>query len=151
MASSFFNSNNCPRTALEKKLRLCTQVAAGACKVCMRLAASRKQIVPVWPPVACKLYPRVRLTFQVTALGYLVWKMRWYYGWQSNGSKFCTRQRPIACKDASFLQACCENNYLNKKMKTPLKNLRIYATHVLYKCYPSTLRMARANLIRWYL
>jgi hypothetical protein len=42
----------------------------------------------------------------------------------------------------SFLQARCENNYLNKKMKTPLKILRIYATHVLAKAYPLTLCMA---------
>jgi hypothetical protein len=34
-----------------------------------------------------------------------------------------------------FLKARCQNNYLNKKMKTPLKNLRIYATHVLAKAY----------------
>ncbi len=37
----------------------------------------------------------------------------------------------IACQAASFLQGRCEKNYLNKKMKTPLKNLRIYVTHVL--------------------
>ncbi len=37
-----------------------------------------------------------------------------------------------------YLQARCENYYLNKKMKKPLTNLRIYATHVLNKCYPST-------------
>ncbi len=30
------------------------------------------------------------------------------------------------------------------------KNLTIYATHVLNKCYPSTLCMARSNLIRRY-
>jgi hypothetical protein len=45
----------------------------------------------------------------------------------------------LACKVASFFQACFENKYLNSKMKEPLKNLRIYALHVLNKCYPSTL------------
>jgi hypothetical protein len=50
-----------------------------------------------------------------------------------------------------FLQARCENNYLNKKMKTPLKNLRIYATHVLARAYPLTLCMARSNLVRQFL
>jgi hypothetical protein len=33
-------------------------------------------------------------------------------------------------------------------MKTPLKNLRIYATHVLAKAYLLTLCMARSNLVR---
>ncbi len=33
-------------------------LAASACKIWMRLAASCRQIVPEWPPVACKLYPR---------------------------------------------------------------------------------------------
>jgi hypothetical protein len=56
-----------------------------------------------------------------------------------------------SCKAASFLHARCKNNYLNKKMKTPLKNLRNYATHVFEKCCPSTLCMARSNLIRRYL
>jgi hypothetical protein len=50
-----------------------------------------------------------------------------------------------------FFTARCQNSYINKKMKTTLKNLRIYATHVLAKCYPSTLCMARSNLIRRYL
>ncbi len=31
-----------------------------------------------------------------------------------------------------LLQARCENNYLNKKMKTPLKNLRIYPRHASF-------------------
>ncbi len=60
------------------------------------------------------------------------------------------RQRPVVCKAACFLQARCKSNYLNNKMITPLKNLRIYATHVLNKCYPSTLCMAGSNIIRWY-
>ncbi len=38
-----------------------------------------------------------------------------------------------------------------KNQKTLLKNLRIFATHVLNKCYPSTLCMARSSLIRRYL
>ncbi len=33
-------------------------------------------------------------------------------------------------------------------MKTSLKNLRIYATHVLSKAYPLTLWMVRSNLVR---
>jgi hypothetical protein len=56
----------------------------------------------------------------------------------------CVRSR-------SFLQASCKNNYSNKKMKTPLKNLRICTTYVLNKCYLSTLYMVPSNLIRWYL
>jgi hypothetical protein len=38
----------------------------------------------------------------------------------------------VSClQSRQFLQARCENNYLNKKMKTSLTNLRIYATNVL--------------------
>ncbi len=60
MASSFFNSNNCSRSVLAKNWRLCTQLATKACKVWMRLAASRMQFVPECQPFACKLYPRGR-------------------------------------------------------------------------------------------
>jgi hypothetical protein len=37
------------------------------------------------------------------------------------------------------------------KNEDAIKNLRVYATHVLSKCYPTTLCMAQSNLIRWYL
>jgi hypothetical protein len=33
------------------------QLAASPCKTWIRLAVSRLQIVPEWPPVTCKLYP----------------------------------------------------------------------------------------------
>ncbi len=62
MAFSFFSSNNCSRSVLAKNWRLCMQLATSACKVCMRLAASRMQILPEWPPLACKLYPSGRQT-----------------------------------------------------------------------------------------
>ncbi len=39
--SSFFYSYNCSRSALAKNWRLCTGLAASACKICMRLVASR--------------------------------------------------------------------------------------------------------------
>jgi hypothetical protein len=66
---SFFTSNNCSRSVLAKNWRLCTAVAACACKNNMRLAASRIlclcrlaasciQIVPGWPPVACNMNGR---------------------------------------------------------------------------------------------
>jgi hypothetical protein len=31
-----------------------------------------------------------------------------------NGSKFCMRQRPVACKATNFLQAHFKKNYLNQ-------------------------------------
>ncbi len=58
---------------------------------------------------------------------------------------FACNWQPVACNSASFFQACCKNNYLNLKMKTSFKNPRIYAKHVLEKCYPSTLCIARFN------
>jgi len=39
IASSLFNSNNCSRIVFAKNWRLCTQLAASACKIRMRLAA----------------------------------------------------------------------------------------------------------------
>jgi hypothetical protein len=55
---------------------------------------------------------------------------------------------PVACKAASVLQASLQEQLFELKMKTPLKNLRIYTTHVLAKAYPLTLCMARSNLER---
>ncbi len=98
-------------------------------------------------------HPRCMLrTIQLTALGYLVWKMRWYYGWHSHTeANFAHASGQLCAKPPFFLQARCENNYLNKKMKTLWKNLRIFATHVLNKSYPPKLCMARSSLIRGYL
>jgi hypothetical protein len=31
------------------------QLAASACKICMRLAASRRKFIPEWLPVACNM------------------------------------------------------------------------------------------------
>ncbi len=78
-------------------------------------------------------------------------RVKFIWDWPPVACKVFMHQRPVACKAASFLQARCENNYLNKKMKTPLKNLRIYATHVLAKAYPLTLCTARSNLVRQFL
>ncbi len=48
------------------------------------------------------------LTIQLTALGYLVWKMSWYYGWQSHteanfahASGQLRAKPPVFCKHAS--------------------------------------------------
>jgi hypothetical protein len=55
----------------------------------------------------------------------------------------------MQCKAASFLQARCENNCLNKKMKTPFKNRRIYAAPVLFTliAWIMTIRIAHKRLI----
>jgi hypothetical protein len=44
MASSFFYSNNCSSSLLAKNWRLCTQLAAGVCKICFHVALS--SIIP---------------------------------------------------------------------------------------------------------
>ncbi len=79
------------------------------------------------------------LTIQLTALGFLVLKMRWYYGWQSHTEANFARVRdqlhakpPVFCKHAARTIIWITN-------EEALKNLRIYVTHVLNKCYPSTL------------
>jgi hypothetical protein len=73
MVSSFFTSNNCSRSVID--WRLCTVLAARACKCCVRLAAmqmlhatgsqlhinctgvaaSCMHIKPAWPLVACNM------------------------------------------------------------------------------------------------
>ncbi len=92
-------------------------------------------------------HPRRMLpTIQLTALGYFIWKMRWYHGWHSHTeANFARSSGQLHAKPPAFLQP--RTIIWIKKMKTPLKNLRIYMTHVLNKCYPSTLCMARSNLI----
>jgi hypothetical protein len=136
--------------------------------ICMPLAATRLQdkrqadkrcvkgrlyIIKFFFSISKSTSLTVLLTIQLMALGYLVWKMRWYYFDKATRKQIlhALAASCMQCKAAIFLQARCENYYLNKKMKKPLKNLRIYATHVLNKCYPSTLCMARSNLIRRYL
>jgi hypothetical protein len=46
------------------------------------------------------------------------------------------------------LKARCQKNYFEFKNEETIKNLRIYATYVLARAYPSTLCMARSNLVR---
>jgi hypothetical protein len=66
---------------------------------------------------------------------------------------------PVACK---FFHSLAASSVLIRqffykhaawirKIKSPLKNLRIYATCVLAKAYPLTLSMARYNLVRQFL
>jgi hypothetical protein len=71
--------------------------------------------------------------------------------WLPVAPNFCMRLAASTCKAASFLKARCQKNYLNKKMKTPLKNLRIFATYVLARAYLSILSVASSNLMRQFL
>jgi hypothetical protein len=92
--------------------------------ICVGLAATRVQFACNWRPHASNYSADGPWIFGLeNAL--VLWMTK------PHGSKFCMRLRPVACKAASYLQACCKNNYLNKKMRKPLKNLRMYATHVL--------------------
>jgi hypothetical protein len=129
-----------------------------------------QQSVPEWPPITCKLYPSGRqshansrnfihvacdwwplgynLHATVGHLGTLCMQLlatRVHFicaGHQSHSNFACATGQLLA------KQARCQNNYLNKKMKKPLKNFRIYATYVLARVYPSTPCMARSNLMR---
>jgi hypothetical protein len=145
--------------------------------ICMQLAATRVQFACDWWPLGYKtrdsrqeVCKRPSLHHNYSFLALAIPHPRPYFWFFSRrlldiwfgkcagtmDGKATWKQilHPLAasaCKSASFLQARCENNYLNKKMKTPLKNLIIYATQVLNKCYPSTLCVAWSNLIRRYL
>jgi hypothetical protein len=56
----------------------------------------------------------------------------------------------LRVKQPVFLQARCQSKLFEFENEKTLKNLRIYATHVFAKCYPSTLCMARSYLVRQY-
>ncbi len=62
-----------------------------------------------------------------------------YYGWHNHTEAILHALAASCLQSRQFFQAWFENKYLNKKMKESLKNLRIYALHVLNKCYPSML------------
>jgi len=96
---------------------------------CLRLAATRVQFACDWWPLGYKLYATGR---------------------QSHANFACASSQ-YSAKPPVFLQAHCENNYLNLKMKTLFKNIRIFAAHVLAKAYPLTICMARSNLVRLFL
>ncbi len=66
--------------------------------ICMRVAApplpdkrqadkrcvkGRLYIIIIFFSIGKSTSSTMLLTIQLTALGYLAWKMRWYYGWQS--------------------------------------------------------------------
>jgi hypothetical protein len=87
-------------------------------KICMRLAATRVQFACDWRQLGYKTRDKqtrsestsstMLLTIQRTALGYLVWKMRWYHGWQSHTkAKFAyasgqlRAKPPVFCKHAA--------------------------------------------------
>ncbi len=70
---------------------------------------------------------------------------------KSTAANLARTSGQLRAKPPVLLQERCQNNYLNKKIKTPVKNLRNCVTHVLAMCYPSTLSMDRSNLKRWYL
>ncbi len=97
---------------------------------CTRVAASRMQIVPAWPPVVCKFRP---ILFMLLATGghwstiymrLVATQIQFICDWPPVACKLCMYQRPVACKATSFLiflQASYENNYLNKKNEDTIK------------------------------
>jgi hypothetical protein len=135
---------------------------------CNRVAASCMQIVPAWPPVACIVLPilfmlhatgghvgTICMLLATTGVQFICdwWPLRYNLyltGHQSHANFACAgcqlhAKPPVFCKHAA------RTVIRIKKMKTTLKNLRIYATHVLAKAYPLTLCMARSNLLRQFL
>ncbi len=135
--------------------------------ICMRLAATQLQDKRQADKRCIKgrLYIIIKIFqhWQVHILDACFWLFSWqplniWFGkCGSTLDDIATRKQILHVLAAScmqnghFLLSCCENNYLNKQMKPPIKNLRICETHVLNKCYPSTLCMARSNLIRRFL
>ncbi len=95
---------------------------------CMRLPATQVQFACDWRPGGYNLYVTCGHNLYVT-------------GHQTHANFACASGQ-LHAKPPVFLQACCENNYLNQKMKTLLKNLRIYVTQVFAEAYPLTLCMA---------
>ena len=123
--------------------------------ICSRMAASRIQFVQGWPPVACNtskngghlpatgghpgiIWMRLAATRQRNSGRLAASRMH------AGGGAVAASRRQIlhalaasTCKVANFLQARCDNNYLNLKMKKPLKNLSLYAVRELFSAYPT--------------
>ncbi len=135
-----------------------------------KIAATGDQsnkIVPDWLPIACKFYPRGcqtqanywRFYSRCTRLAVTPVQFAcdsphsdtiWIHQADSR-MQFCMRQWAVQWKAAIFWKAHCQNNYLNSKIRKPLKNLRTCATHVLCRAYPSTLCIAWSNLVRQFI
>jgi hypothetical protein len=73
-----------------------------------RVAASCTQIVPLWPPVACKFQP---IFFMLLATGshacticmrLAATRVQFICDWPPVACKLCKRWRPVACRVASF-------------------------------------------------
>ncbi len=105
----------------------------------MRLAATRVQIACDWRPVGYNLYAAGGHS------GTIYMRLA--------ASRMQTLHALVAScvQSRQFFASMLREQLLNLKMKTPLQNLRIYATHVLAKAYPLTLCMARSNLVRQFL
>ncbi len=92
-------------------------------EICMRLEATRLQdkrqadkrcvkgclyIIIIFFSISKSTSSTMLLTIQLTTLGYLIWKMRWYYGWQSHteatfahASGQLHEKPPVFCKHAA--------------------------------------------------
>ncbi len=64
---------------------------------------------------------------------------------------FCMRLVATIMQSGQFFASKLGEQLFELKMKTPFKIPRIYPTHLLAKCYPSTLCMARSKLMRPFL
>ncbi len=102
---------------------------------CIRVTASRMQIVLAWLPVTGK-FPSILFKLQETAATLV--QLQATDGHSSticlqlaaNWEQFECNWQPVQCKTTSFLKARCQNNYLNQKIRKLLKNLRTYETYI---------------------
>ncbi len=111
---------------------------------CIRVTASRMQIVLAWLPVTGK-FPAIFFKLHVTAamlvqlqatdrqLGIICLRLA------ANWEQFECSWQPVQCKATSFLKARCQNNYLNQKISKLFKkseNLRdIYKLGPIHQNY----------------
>jgi uncharacterized cysteine cluster protein YcgN (CxxCxxCC family) len=101
---------------------------------CIRVTASCMQIVLAWLPVTGK-FPSILFKLHKTAA--MLVQLQATDGHSgticlrlaANWEQFECNWQPVQCKATSFFKARCQNNYMNKKMRKLLKNLRTFVTY----------------------
>jgi hypothetical protein len=87
------------------------------------------------------------LTFQLTALGYLVWKCAGIMDGIATQKQILLALAASNVQSRQLFASTPQEQLFELKNEDSIKNSGIYATHVLSKCYPSTQCMARSNFI----
>jgi hypothetical protein len=106
-----------------KQLAALHVLAAGMCKNCIQLAASRMKNIPAWLSVAFNMIKSMVICLRLAAkrvqcamcIRLAASRVEFECDWPPVECYFCMQLAATLTKFvcASFLQTCCQNNYLN--------------------------------------